>query len=64
MNKFSFQIAIKEEGIRWYDYKKIINAQGKTFEETKELGFIVLKGTITKNEEEIKSLRNLYKNLK
>jgi len=61
---YSFQIAIKETGVRWHDYKKLIYTKNKGLEEVKELVFIVLKGSISNNEEEIELLRNIYKNIK
>jgi len=63
-NNYSFQIAIKETGIRWFEYKKPIFAKNKGLEEIKELAYIVLKGTISDDSNEVSLLRNIYKNIK
>ncbi|MEW6991244.1 hypothetical protein AADZ91_11185 [Colwelliaceae bacterium 6441] len=63
-SNYSFQIAIKEYGIRWHDYKDVINVHGKSFEEAKELAFIALKGTLAKDEKEKVLFRSLYRNIK
>jgi hypothetical protein len=61
-NFYSFQIALKEKGERWYEYKDLIKVKkGKTFEQVKELAYIVLKGMTTENEKEKKLLRNIYR---
>jgi hypothetical protein len=63
-NFYSYQIAIKEKGKKWFEFGDFLKAKNKTFEQVKELGYIVLKGTITDNEEEKEILRNLYKKLR
>ena len=63
-NNYSFQIAIKENGIRWYDYKDIISVRGHSLEEAKELAFIALKGTLVEDATEKNLFRSLYKNIK
>ena len=49
-NYYSFQVAIKRKGERWYDYKDFVNAKGKGLEEVKEMAYIVLKGTTSSSE--------------
>lgn len=63
-NFYSFQIALKEKGIRWFEFGEFIQAKGKTLDQVKELGFIFLKEKITDNYEEKEILRNLYKKTK
>ncbi|MGZ4969788.1 MAG: HNH endonuclease [Methylobacter sp.] len=63
-NKYSFQVALKEKGVRWHDFRNIILAKNKTLEEVKELAYIVLKGTISDNEDEKALLRNIYRKIK
>jgi len=63
-NNYSFQIVLKEKGVRWHDFRKIILANKKSLEEVKELAYIVLKGTISNNEEEKSLLREVYRKIK
>lgn len=60
-NNYAYQIIIKEKGVRWHDYKDIIKTKKKSLEEVKELSYIVLKGTISEDEEEKSLLREIYK---
>jgi NADH:ubiquinone oxidoreductase subunit C len=62
--KYSFQVIIKEIGVKWYEYKKPIFISNKGLEEIKELAYIVLKGTISEDTKEVELLRNIYKNIK
>jgi hypothetical protein len=63
-NFYTYQIAIKEKGEKWFEFGDFIKAPKKTFEQVKELGYIVLKGTITDNEKEKEILRNIYKKIR
>ena len=63
-NYYSFQIAIKTKGSRWHNYKDFIQARGKGLEEVKEMAYIVLKGTLSNNEEEKSILRSLFRSVK
>ena len=63
-NNYSFQIAIKEIGLKWYEYKKPIFTKNKGLEEVKELAYIVLRGSISENNREVSLLRNIYRNIK
>lgn len=63
-NFYSYQIAIKEKGEKRLEFGDFLKAKNKTFEQVKELGYIVLKGTITNNEEEKEILRNIYKKIR
>jgi hypothetical protein len=63
-NNYSFQVALKEKGVRWYDYQKVIFTQNKGIEEVQELAFIMLKGKISEDEEEINLLRDIYRTIK
>ena len=60
-NSYSYQIAIKENGKKWFEFGKFFSAGNKIFEQVQELGYILLKGTITKNDEEKDILRNIYR---
>lgn len=60
-NSYAYQVVIKEKGARYYDYKDIIKTKNKSLEEVKELAYIVLKGTISEDEEEKTLLRDIYK---
>lgn len=62
-NNYSFQIALKKKGVRWFDYKKVIQVKNKNLYQVKELAFIVLKGLISEKKEEIEILRGLYKRM-
>lgn len=63
-NNYSFQILLKEKGVRWHIFKQIIPAKNKTIEQVKELAYIVLKGTICDDEKEKELLRNIYRKVK
>lgn len=60
----SFQLALKERGIRRYDFGKIIDVKGKNTMAVKELAYTALRGTLSESEEEKQLLRNLYRELK
>lgn len=64
VNFYSFQIALKQKGQKWFNFGDFIKTKNKTLEQVKELGYIVLKGTITENYEEKEILRNIYKKIK
>lgn len=59
-NYYSFQIALKIKGERWFDYKDFIQTKNKNLNQVKELGYIVLKGVVSKDEVERQLLRNIY----
>ena len=63
-NELSFQIAIKEIGERWHDWKEFINTKNKNLNQVKEMAYIVLKGTITEDEVEKNVLRNIYRKIR
>lgn len=63
-NNYSFQIAVKETGIHKLNYHKPILIKDKILEEIKELACIVLKGTISEDEEEKNMLRAIYRSIK
>jgi len=60
----SYQLALKEKGVKKYDLGRIFPVKGKRTIEAKELSYIALKGTISDSEEEKNLLRNLYRELK
>ena len=59
----SFQLVLKEKGVRWHEFRDVLAVKNKGLEEVKELSYIVLKGTISKNEEEKNLLRDIYKKI-
>lgn len=63
-NNYSFQIVLKEVGFRKYDYLDFVPTKGKSLEETKELAYIALKGTLSESETEKLTLRNIYRSIK
>ncbi|MCW8830998.1 MAG: HNH endonuclease [Gammaproteobacteria bacterium] len=63
-NNYSFQLVLKEKGIRWHEFRDILPARNRSLEEVKELSYIVLKGTISKDEEEKSLLRDMYRKIK
>lgn len=63
-NYYSFQIALKLKGERWFDFKDFISAKGKTLQQVIELGYIVLKGITSEDLEEKNILRNIYVRIK
>ncbi|MDD3685669.1 MAG: hypothetical protein PHE56_02765, partial [Bacteroidales bacterium] len=63
-NFYSYQIVIKQKGNKWFDFGNFISANNKTLEQVKELGYIVLKGTITDDKKEKDILRNIYKKIR
>ncbi len=60
---YSFQIALKEKGKKWYDWEKPIKAYNKDLSTVKELSYIVLKGLTSYDNEEVEILRNIYKKM-
>lgn len=60
----SFQLVLKEKGIRWHNYGKVVDAKGKSSMTVKELAYTTLRGTLSESEEEKDLLRNLYRELK
>ena len=63
-NFYTFQIALKEKGVKWFEFGEFIQARNKTINQVKELGFIFLKEKITDDYGEKKILGNLYKKIK
>lgn len=59
----SFQLVLKEKGVRWHRYGDLIKARGKSTLAVKELAYTALRGTLSDSEDEKKVLRNLYREL-
>jgi len=57
----SFQLKLKEKGIRWHSFGKVIQAKGKSTLSVKELAYITLRGTISESSKEKELLRNIYR---
>ncbi len=62
-NFYAFQIALKKKGEKWFTFHKTIRTRNKNLNQVKELGYIVLKGLTTEDDEEKKLLRNIYKRI-
>lgn len=62
-NYYSFQIALKQRGRKFFDYREPINANNKNIERVKELSYIVLIGSIEESEEVKGLLRNIYNSI-
>lgn len=60
----SFQLAVKEKGIRRHAFGEIVQVNKKPTLAVKELAYVALRGTLSKDEEERCLLRNLYRELK
>ncbi|WP_156302274.1 hypothetical protein [Methylogaea oryzae] len=60
----SFQLALKEKGVRWHKFGEVIQAKEKSTLAVKELAYVALRGTLSDSEEEKRLLRNLYRELK
>jgi uncharacterized protein YuzB (UPF0349 family) len=63
-NYYSFQIALKRKGEKWFDFQGFVKSKNKSLERVKELSYIVLNGLITENDEEKELLRNIYKRIR
>ena len=61
---YFFQVVLKQKGVRWHDYGKLIYAKNKSLEEVKELAYIVLKGQSSSDEKDKALLRQIYKRIK
>jgi len=60
----AYQLAIKRQGVKWFDFKTIIKQKNKTLEEVLELGLINLMGILSNSEIEKEKLRSMYRLLK
>lgn len=60
----AFQLALKEKGIKRYEFGEVIAVKGKNTLAVKELAYTALRGTLCESEEDKKILRNLYRELK
>lgn len=58
---YSFKLAIKEKGVRWYNYKNFVTFHDKEQAEVAELAFIALLGTIEEDEQVKNTLKDIYK---
>lgn len=62
-NYFSFQVAIKKKGKKFFNYKDFVKVHNKSLDSVKELAYIALLGTLSDNDYHIDILRNLYRNI-
>lgn len=63
-NRYSFQILLKNKGMKWYTYKDFVSVKTNNLDQVKELGYIMLKGLTTESESEKDLLRELYRKVK
>lgn len=63
-NNYSFQLATKIKGEKWFKFGKFYRIRNKSLERVKELSFIALKGTLTDHAHEKEVLRNIYNRIK
>jgi len=61
---FSYQLVLKEKGVRWHDYREPVRVGNKSLDEVKELAYVALKGTIANDEDEKGLLRDIYRKLR
>lgn len=61
---YSFQLVLKEKGVRWHEFRDVMPAKNKALEQVKELAFVVLKGTISNDDDEKSLLRDVYRKIK
>lgn len=61
--KFAIQIWLKEKGQKWYNIRDIIPVRNTNLNQVKELGYIILRGLITENNQEKELLRKIYKGI-
>ena len=62
-NAHSFQLVLKEKGVRWHEFRDVMPVKNKGLDEVKEQAYVVLKGTISSDEEEKKLLREIYRKI-
>lgn len=62
--RYAFQIAIKEKGEKWFDWKDIISVWNKDLNQVKELAYIVARGLTAEDQSEIEILRSVYQGIK
>lgn len=63
-SRYAFQLILKEKGIKWHDYKDIIRVPNRSLDDVKEMAYVVLRGTVAKDENEKELLRNIYRKIK
>ncbi len=63
-NLHSFQLVLKDKGVRWYQYGDFIRVPGKSTMTVKEMAYTALRGFLSDRESEKEVLRNLYRELK
>ena len=63
-SNYSFQIFVRKKGSSKFIETKVISAKDKTFEEIKELSYVVLKGKSEKDPKEKEKLRELYRGIR
>ncbi len=59
--RYAYQLVLKEKGVKWHDYRDIVPLPGRGLDEAKEIAYLVLKGTLSRDEEERARLRDAYR---
>jgi len=62
--RYAYQVAIKELGEKWFDWKDVVSVRNKNLNEVKELAYIVARGLTTEKQSEKEILRNIYQRIK
>jgi hypothetical protein len=59
----SFQIALKVKGKKYHEYGDVYSTKVSSLEQTKELAFVALLGSVSEDEKKKEKLRTLYRYL-
>ncbi len=62
--RHSFQLVLKQRGVKWHEFRDIIPARDKSLDEVKELAYVALKGTLAGDEAERDLLREVYRRIR
>ncbi len=62
-NHYTYQLVFKEKGVKWHTYGDVVPLLNRGLEQVKELAYVVLKGTISRDKEEKERLREVYRRL-
>lgn len=60
-NRYAYQLVFKEKGVKWHTYADVVPLPNRGMEQVKELAYVVLKGKISRDEEEKERLREVYR---
>lgn len=60
-NRYAYQLVLKEKGVKWHTYGDVVPLANRGLEQVKELAYVVLKGKISRDDEEKERLREVYR---